>query len=83
LRLGVGVTHVGHLITPIRRDVSRRGGSQACARLLLSEMRRMLTMRAARVPHVLISPLEGFLIAGGLILVRRRLVAVRGSLVAV
>jgi len=67
-RLGVGITHVGQLITLIRRGVSRRCGSQAPARLLLSEMRRMLTMRAARVPRVLISAL-GFLIAGGLILV--------------
>jgi hypothetical protein len=68
-RLGVGITYVGHLITLICRGVSRRCGSQAPARLLLSEMRRMLTMRAARVARVLISPLEGFLIAGGLILV--------------
>jgi hypothetical protein len=66
--VGVGVTRVRHLVTLVRGGVSRRCGSQASARLLLSEMRRMLTMRAARVPRVLISPL-GFLVAGGLILV--------------
>jgi hypothetical protein len=82
-RLGVDVPRFDHLITIIRRDVSRRCGSQTFARLLLSEMHRMLTMRPARLPHMLISPLEGFLIAGGLILVRSRLVAVRSRLVAV
>jgi hypothetical protein len=64
-----GIPHLRHLITDIRGGVSRRCGSQACARLLVSEMRRMLTMHAAHVRGVLISPLEGFLIAGGLILV--------------
>jgi hypothetical protein len=76
VRIGAGIPHLGHLITLIRRDISRRCGSQACARLLISEMRRMLTMHAPHVTRVLISPLEGFLIAGGLILVGGRLVAV-------
>jgi hypothetical protein len=57
VRIGAGIPHLGHLITLIRRGVSRRCGSLPCARLLISEMRRMLTMHAAHVTGVLISPL--------------------------
>jgi hypothetical protein len=83
LRLGTGVPCVSHLRALIRRDVSRHRGPQTGLSMLLSEMRRMLTMHTARVAGPLIRPGGGFLIAGGLILVRSCLVAVRSGSVAV
>jgi hypothetical protein len=57
------------MITLIGRAVSRRRGSQASTSVLLSELRRMRTMRAGRVPSPLVRSGSGFLIAGGLILI--------------
>ena len=75
-RLGGGIARIGrpvarmcHLVALIRRDLARRRGAQAGARLSISEMRRMLTMHAAHVTSSLIGPHRGFLVAGGLVLV--------------
>jgi hypothetical protein len=74
--LGARVPHVGRLSTLIGRDVSRDRGSPTGLSVLLSEMRRMLTMHTGRVASPLIRPGDGFHLAGELILLRSGLVAV-------
>ena len=67
--LGSLVARRCHLSTLVRRDISRHSGSPTSARLLISKMRRMLTMHTGQVTSPLISALGGFLVACGLILV--------------
>jgi hypothetical protein len=67
--LGSLVARFSRLSTLVRRDISRHSGSPTSARLLISKMRRMLTMHTGQVTTPLISALGGFLITCGLILV--------------
>jgi hypothetical protein len=76
LRLGACVPPGCELIALISRAVSRRRGSQASTSVLLSELRCVRTMHTGRVTSPLVTSGGGFLIASGLILIGRRLVAV-------
>ena len=76
LRLGAWDPRRGCVRTLISRDVSRCRGSQAGISVVLSELRRMRTMHTGRVASPLVRSGGGFLIAGRLILIRGRLVAV-------